>query len=697
VRLARAGGAWAALVCGALALLACGGEPAPEPGRLVAGELDFAPRTERIGAFELRLEGTGWSDARLVVSHRDRPGEPVLATPPGEAFLEIARGRAEVVPGGVTDRVQERCRDLSVDGIEAELFVLRVSGRLRCTVLERGFELFLVPEGGAELRVHARMTDASFNRMVWVAERSAGERFHGLGARDTLDVTGRRVPVWVGEARAEPPGLVARVGRRVGLARAVEPPSPAPVPHLLGSRGRALWLENDEPSVFDLRAAGRLRVEVLAPELTFRLQVAGPPLARVALATAAAGRIGPLPGWAHAGPWIVAGGGSDAVRDLLGELAAAGVAPAAVELRDWYGAGSLDPDPARYPDAVALVAELARDGVRTVVATEPRLPDEGGDAAVAALRAEADAAGHWVLGPEGAPLVRDGRRFVDLTSPDARAWWADALRAHAVDRGVAGLVVRGGASLPGEARLADDASGIDRHDAWADAGVAAARRAFEAAGRGDGAVLSAHGFVRSPSHGMVLLAGDAGDPAAWTRALSAGLSGFAYAALDVRGGLAPEARGRALGAAALAPIFRVEAEALDGPEARAVLAAAARLHAAWRDFRAELVRQASERGAPVLRAPFLHFPDARPGEGTAEAFLVGDHLLVAPVFEPGAERVEVALPAGRWVDVWTGEVHGRPGAGTRVAIDAPGGRAALLHPEGSLVGRRLARALAGGS
>jgi alpha-glucosidase (family GH31 glycosyl hydrolase) len=35
-------------------------------------------------------------------------------------------------------------------------------------------------------------------------------------------------------------------------------------------------------------------------------------------------------------------------------------------------------------------------------------------------------------------------------------------------------------------------------------------------------------------------------------------------------------------------------------------------------------------------------------------YLLGDHLLVAPVTAEGASTWRVYLPAGDWVDVWTG-------------------------------------------
>lgn len=54
----------------------------------------------------------------------------------------------------------------------------------------------------------------------------------------------------------------------------------------------------------------------------------------------------------------------------------------------------------------------------------------------------------------------------------------------------------------------------------------------------------------------------------------------------------------------------------------------------------------------------------QPGESSLwsveDAFLLGDHLLVAPVLEQGADSRTVPLPAGRWFDYWTDHVVDGP-------------------------------------
>jgi alpha-glucosidase len=68
-----------------------------------------------------------------------------------------------------------------------------------------------------------------------------------------------------------------------------------------------------------------------------------------------------------------------------------------------------------------------------------------------------------------------------------------------------------------------------------------------------------------------------------------------------------------------------------------------------------VMQQASETGLPALRPLFLEFPDDESVAGTADEFLFGDDLLVAPVLHEGETQRELYLPKGDWFDYWTGQ------------------------------------------
>jgi alpha-glucosidase (family GH31 glycosyl hydrolase) len=66
-----------------------------------------------------------------------------------------------------------------------------------------------------------------------------------------------------------------------------------------------------------------------------------------------------------------------------------------------------------------------------------------------------------------------------------------------------------------------------------------------------------------------------------------------------------------------------------------------------------LAWDARERGLPLMRAMWVHYPDDPQARGLATQFLWGRDLLVAPVFTKGATSREVYLPKGDWYDWWS--------------------------------------------
>ncbi len=96
---------------------------------------------------------------------------------------------------------------------------------------------------------------------------------------------------------------------------------------------------------------------------------------------------------------------------------------------------------------------------------------------------------------------------------------------------------------------------------------------------------------------------------------------------------------------------------------------------------AALMKEAHERGTPVIRPLFYDFPEDPAAWAVEDQFLFGPDLLVAPVLEAGARRRAVRLPAGAdWRDAWTGETC----AGGQVRdVEAPLARIPLFVRDGA--------------
>jgi hypothetical protein len=95
-------------------------------------------------------------------------------------------------------------------------------------------------------------------------------------------------------------------------------------------------------------------------------------------------------------------------------------------------------------------------------------------------------------------------------------------------------------------------------------------------------------------------------------------------------------------------------------------------------------------GLPIMRHAVLTHPRDGALVSRDDQYLLGPDLFAAPVLEPGAQRRELRLPAGTWIDFWGsgGLAPARArllrGPGT-VTVPAPVGRPPLLVRGGALL------------
>lgn len=61
-----------------------------------------------------------------------------------------------------------------------------------------------------------------------------------------------------------------------------------------------------------------------------------------------------------------------------------------------------------------------------------------------------------------------------------------------------------------------------------------------------------------------------------------------------------------------------------------------------------------EEGTPMMRPMFVEFPEDRACETLDKQYMLGDSLLVAPIFKESGE-VEYYVPEGKWQNILTGE------------------------------------------
>jgi alpha-glucosidase (family GH31 glycosyl hydrolase) len=115
----------------------------------------------------------------------------------------------------------------------------------------------------------------------------------------------------------------------------------------------------------------------------------------------------------------------------------------------------------------------------------------------------------------------------------------------------------------------------------------------------------------------------------------------------------------------------------------------AKVYTAWKPYRIELVKEASETGLPVVRHPFIHYPNDPEVPALNYQYMLGSELMVAPVLDPGADAVKVYLPAGKWLHLWTGNRYGSTQRGVYETVSAPIGEPGVFYKEGSKEGTRF--------
>ncbi|MCH0543194.1 glycosyl hydrolase [Streptomyces sp. MUM 203J] len=370
-------------------------------------------------------------------------------------------------------------------------------------------------------------------------------------------------------------------------------------------------------------------------------------------------------------------------------------------------------DRARFPDLPGLAEELRGQGVRLVSIVDPAVRAErGGPVFEAGLRA--GARGAFVRDTRGG-LVRGvvwpGECvYPDFTDPAVREWWG-GLYGERLAQGFAGVwhdmnepvsfTPFGDMTLPRSARHSLEGRGGDHREAHNVYGLAMARAGYEGLTRlrpeERPFLFSRSGWAGMQRYGGTwsgdVATGWAGLRASLALVLGLGLCGVPYSGPDV-GGFdgrpSPELYLRWFQLGAWLPLFRTHA-AIDagrrepwefGPEvlehARVALEERERL----RPYFVTLAWWARLTGAPYVRPLWWSAPEDRELRDCADAFLLGDALLVAPVLERGAERRVVRLPRGRWYETVTGRAYEGPG---RVRVDAPLSRIPVLARAGAVV------------
>jgi oligosaccharide 4-alpha-D-glucosyltransferase len=357
----------------------------------------------------------------------------------------------------------------------------------------------------------------------------------------------------------------------------------------------------------------------------------------------------------------------------------------------WFGPdiqghmGNLDWDREAWPTAEDMIADFERDGIRTIVVTEPFI--------LSTSKRWEDAVANGALATDanGDPFRFDfyfgNTGLVDVFNEAAQDWFWQRYR-MLFDQGIAGTW--GDLGEP-EVHPADiqhwlsdagiQATGDEVHNAF---GHEWTRMIYEnqVADYPDmrPMIMMRSGFAGTQRYGVIPWTGDVARSWGGLKpqvelSLSMGLTGLAYTHSDLGGfthGVPPdhfkpldeELYIRWLQYGVFQPVYRPHAQDGVPPEpvfqdrkTRNIVRDFIRLRYRLLPYNYTLAWENSTTGMPLMRPLFFEDESDTALIDEKDAYLWGDAFLVKPVTDPGAGAVEVSLPAGAWFDFWTGMRH----------------------------------------
>ncbi|GAB2967469.1 alpha-xylosidase [Saccharothrix stipae] len=322
-------------------------------------------------------------------------------------------------------------------------------------------------------------------------------------------------------------------------------------------------------------------------------------------------------------------------------------------------------DPRTFPDPVGMLERLRARGLRISVWINPYIAQRS------PLFAEGKANGYLLRRPNGDvwqwDLWQPGMALVDFTNPAARAWYAaklDALLAQGVDC----FKTDFGERVPTDVVYHDGSDPERMHNYYTHLYN---KTVFDVLRkrRGDReAVVFARSATAGSQQYPVHWGGDCeatyeSMAESLRGGLSLGLSGFGYWSHDIGGfegtpsaalfkrwiafGLL-SSHSRLHGSSSYRVPWLFDEESVD------VLRHFTKLKLRLMPYLDRAARQAAAEGVPMMRAMVVEFPDDPGCAHLERQYMLGDDLLVAPVFSDEGD-VSYYVPEGSWTHLLTGE------------------------------------------
>lgn len=348
-------------------------------------------------------------------------------------------------------------------------------------------------------------------------------------------------------------------------------------------------------------------------------------------------------------------------------------------------------DKTRFTDARTLLSDLKAQGIKAVTILDPGVKVEKDYP----MYEEGMEKGYYAKSPDGSVYVNavwpGDAVYPDFGNPDVRKWWGEHLRFY-TDLGVGGIwndmnePASFNGPLPNDIIFTDEdkpSTHAEIHNVY---GHNMSKAAYEGWKNLTGKrpfVITRACYSGSQKYATVWT-GD--NQSLWTHLRMAipqqcnlGLSGMAFICTDIGGfgaDTTPELLTRWVEVGCFSPLFRNHCAKgcmnqepwLFGEEVLSIYRKYVELRYSLLPYFYDLCRECELTGLPIIRPLVLHYENDKNVRNLNDEFLVGEHLLVAPVVEQGSTKRMVYLPEGTWYDYWT---HAEYQGTQYYIVDAP--------------------------
>lgn len=557
---------------------------------------------------------------------------------------------------------ENSAKDIKITTDECEVSL--ESGSLRATALKKKNFALEFYSGGKLITKsdHRSMAylevDGKGSYLREQLRLGVGECVYGLGERFTAFVkNGQSIDIWNRDGGT-------------GSDQAYKN-----IPFYLTNRGYGVFVNHPEQVSFEVESERVAKVQFSVPGEYLEYFIINGPTPKDVLRryTALTGRPALPPAWSF-GLWLTTSFTTDYDEDTVTKFIA-GMAERDIPLHVFhfdcfwmkeYHWCNFKWDSRVFPDPRAMLKRLKERGLKICVWINPYIAQRS------ELFDEGVENGYFLTKPNGDVWQWDkwqaGMAIVDFTNPKACRWYQGKLR-ELLDMGVDTFKTDFGERIPTDVVYHDGSDPVKMHNYYAYFYNKVVFELLEEVRGKDEAVV----FARSASVGSqkfpVHWGGDCDSTyesmaESLRGGLSLCLSGFGFWSHDISGFEATatpalykrwaafgllSSHSRLHGSSSYRVPWLFDEEAVD------VLRKFTKLKCALMPYLYQAAVQAADEGIPMMRAMMLEFPDDPGCDYLDRQYMLGDGLLVAPVFNDEG-TVSYYLPEGRWVNYFTNDV-----------------------------------------